>query len=215
MPQPRHRFDQAIRRAVATMPQATVKEIRDHLKGEMARYDIPERDVPSEATITRRRRELSEEDLKEWRMVRWPESFGIPGGLDWDMAPAVVELLRANRALGIDEPVPLSFARWFAYLTNCAPEQAPDTRRWLAMWLTFADLGWASLEHMRRNVEAEITGGDAPFVYSVEPGLEGLDEYFSLLVLGRRYVRGADGVLDRRRLELQRRREEQNDATQG
>jgi hypothetical protein len=204
MPQARHKYDKAIEVAVATMPEASAREVRERLVAEMAKRGIAERDWPSEATITRRRRETPEKELAELRLVFWPEAF-LDLGLAWEMAPAVIELLRDNREQGIIDRPSITFAEWFANLTASAPGQSVERRCWWATWLTFADWGWALPENIRRNVEAELCGGTAPFPYEVEPDIDRLAEWFATLVQGRRYRREPDGTWVRITAEERRR----------
>jgi hypothetical protein len=139
MPQPRHKYDHAIRVAIANAPPgATAKQVHDDLSREMLALGIPEADVPSAATIQRRRNEVPDEELVEWREVRWPDSFG-PGGLPYDAEAAVIELLAYGLHRQRRRPL-LKAAAWFWRISRI--RDAPIEDRLCAAWcMTAIDAG--------------------------------------------------------------------------
>lgn len=83
----------------------------------------PVGDVPSTSTIGRVVRDdwakLKESERKDYRLVRWPETFR-DGALPWQTAPAVFELLRY---LTNERPT-VRLARWYWWLS--APLMLPN-----------------------------------------------------------------------------------------
>lgn len=98
-----------------------------------------ESDAPHLRTVQRWETEfgsLGEEAQREYRYVRWPESFGTTHGLPWEASAAVLELLglyRSNRNINPDpaqefrRPT-VQEARWYFRVAQARPDVKPVVR---------------------------------------------------------------------------------------
>jgi len=169
VPQPKHRFDNAILIAIANAPLGTTnKQIQKAISDDMVKLGIPGK-PPSEATISRRRSSLESEELEKWREVHWPASFG-PGGLPYEAEKAVIEMLAfdALRTPRRSRPL-LRAAHWFWRIRQIKPdaETTPTADVLCAAWCMAAlDLNPILKQERRDEVERWLLMGGAQGHYS-------------------------------------------------
>jgi len=161
VPQPRQRFEQAIKVALANPePGDTAERIHDRLTEQMRRMGIPKTEMPSVSTIRRRRAELKEEDLREWREVRWPQTFG-PGGLPWEAAPAALDFLAF--AFENHRPRPLlRAAYWYWRISEVASDTTRHDRASAAWHLAAGEAGVPFSANAPLDVETWLLYGTWP-----------------------------------------------------
>lgn len=122
-----------IREIVENDPSLKLRAIEQRLAEIAAERD--ERDIPSERTIRRIRKEhleRSEAERRPYRYVRWPDSFES-GELPWAAAPAMLrEFARRHLNRETEEGRPtVRWARRYWQLLQSVPDADEGALRWL------------------------------------------------------------------------------------
>jgi hypothetical protein len=88
---------------------------------------------PSEKWVGNFLRNLTEDELRESRLLRWPESMER-GDLAWEASAAALELLSIADDFGMPRP-PVALARWYWRVSEAQPGAGPCSRLWAALVL--------------------------------------------------------------------------------
>jgi hypothetical protein len=138
MPRPRidRYWQERIRELTEQNPRLSSTKIAARLEEEA--HALERADWPSEKACRNYmalHRNAPEEERRQYRLARWPESFGTPD-LPWEAAPAVLE---AVRVAGEAYRPTVRTVKWYWRLTLAWPESQPEDRLEMARVLAVAE----------------------------------------------------------------------------